>query len=183
MKPEVVTNLSPTHQVKPALCLDFDGTIRRSISGQTFIQNVKDIELMPGMEKLIWRYRNMGYLIFGISNQAGVAHGFRLPLEIEHEMETTLNLFKVNPFHIVKFCYHDGNGKIEPYCHRSLLRKPDIGMLALMEAEAYGAGFVVDWDKSLFVGDRPEDAECAKRAGVEFKHIDEFLSMPHTFTI
>lgn len=34
---EVVTNLSESHQVKPALCLDFDGTIRRSKSGQTHI--------------------------------------------------------------------------------------------------------------------------------------------------
>jgi D-glycero-D-manno-heptose 1,7-bisphosphate phosphatase len=180
---EVVTNLSPNHQVKPALCLDFDGTIRRNKSGKPFITDVKDIELMPGIEKLIWKYRNMGYLIFGISNQAGVAHGFRLPLEVDHEMNVTLGLFEKNPFHIVKFCYHDGAGKVEPYNHRSLLRKPDIGMLALMEHEAFGAGFVVDWDKSLFVGDRPEDAECAKRAGVKFYHIDEFLTMPHTFAI
>lgn len=61
---EVVTNLSEKHQVKPALCLDFDGTIRRSKSGQTFIQNFNDIELMPNIEKIIWRYRNMGWRIF-----------------------------------------------------------------------------------------------------------------------
>ena len=183
MKPEVVTNLSPQHEVKKALCLDFDGTIRRSASGATFIRNVEDIELMPGIEKLIWAYRNMGYLILGISNQAGVAHGFKLPLEIDWEMIGTLNLFEQNPFHFVKFCYHDGAGKIEPYCHRSLLRKPSTGMLALMEDDAFDAGFVVDWDNSLFVGDRPEDEECAKNAGIPFKHIDEFLTMPHTFTI
>ena len=180
---EVVTNLSESHQVKPALCLDFDGTIRRSKSGQTFIKNFNDIELMPNIEKLIWRYRNMGWLILGISNQAGVAHGFKLPLEIEHEMETTLNLFKQNPFHIVKFCYHDGKGKIEPYNHRSLLRKPDIGMLAVMECEAWDKGFVVDWDSSLFVGDRPEDEQCAKNAGVSFRYIDSFLNDLHIFNL
>jgi D-glycero-D-manno-heptose 1,7-bisphosphate phosphatase len=180
---EVVTNLSESHKVKPALCLDFDGTIRRSKSGQTFIQNFNDIELMPNIEKLIWRYRNMGWLILGISNQAGVAHGFKLPLEIEHEMDTTLKLFKQNPFHIVKFCYHDGKGKIEPYNHRSLLRKPDIGMLAIMEAEAWNEGFVIDWDNSLFVGDRPEDEQCAKNAGIAFRHIDSFLNEPHTFNV
>ncbi len=180
---EKVKNLSELHQVKPALCLDFDGTIRRSKSGETFIKNFQDIELMPNIEKLIWRYREMGYLILGISNQAGVAHGFKLPLEIENEMEATLKLFNQNPFHIVKFCYHDGKGTIEPYNHRSLLRKPDIGMLALMESEAWQNGYVVDWDKSLFVGDRPEDEECAKRAGIEFKHIDNFLNGVHEFSI
>lgn len=182
MNKEIVTNLS-NHKVSPALCLDFDGTIRRSKTGETFIKNFQDIELMPGVEKIIWRYRSLGWLIFGISNQGGVAHGFKLPMEIELEMETTLSLFKNNPFHLVKFCYHDGKGKIEPYNHRSLLRKPDIGMLAIMESEAYNEGFIVDWDKSLFVGDRPEDEQCAKNAGIEFRHIDSFLNEPHEFVI
>jgi len=180
---ELVTNLSTSHKVVPALCLDFDGTVRRSKSGQTFIKNFQDIEIIPNVERLIWKYREMGYLILGISNQAGVAHGFKLPIEIELEMDTTLNLFKKNPFHLAKFCYHDGKGKIEPYCHRSLLRKPDIGMLAIMEMEAYNEGYVIDWDKSLFVGDRPEDEQCAKNAGISFRHINSFLNEPHEFTI
>lgn len=180
---ELVTNLSPNHVLVPALCLDFDGTIRCSKSGATFIKNFQDIELIPQMESLIWRYRNMGWLIFGISNQAGVAHGFKLPMEIENEMSATFKLFKENPFHAVKYCYHDGKGKIEPYCHRSLGRKPDIGMLYLMEIDAFDAGYIVDWDKSLFVGDRPEDEECAKRAGVPFKYIDNFINEPHTFNL
>ena len=115
-------------------------------------------------------------MILGVSNQAGVAHGFKLPMEIENEMDATLNLFDNNPFHLVKFCFHDGKGKIAPYNNRSLLRKPDIGMLAVMECEAYNEGYVIDWDKSLFVGDRPEDEACAKNAGIEFKHIDDFVS-------
>jgi D-glycero-D-manno-heptose 1,7-bisphosphate phosphatase len=181
---EVVTNLDLSKNVAPALCLDFDGTIRRSASGKTFIENSRDIELMPGIEKLIWRYRNMGWIILGISNQAGVAHGFKLPMEVENEMDVTLKLFDNNPFHIVKFCYHDGKGEIAPYNKRSLCRKPDIGMLAIMEREAYDKGnIVVDWDNSLFVGDRPEDEECAKRAGIPFRHIDSFLNEPHTFKI
>jgi histidinol phosphatase-like enzyme len=47
---EVVTNLRPDLKVKPALVLDFDGTIRRSKSGETFIKNFQDIELMPGID-------------------------------------------------------------------------------------------------------------------------------------
>lgn len=183
MNQEVVTNLAKGMLLAPALVLDFDGTIRRSKSGQTFIKNFQDIELMPGIEKLIWRYRDMGWLILGISNQAGVAHGFKLPLEIESEMDATFKLFYRNPFHIAKHCYHDGKGRIEPYNHRSLLRKPDIGMLAIMEKEAFDYKYVIDWDNSLFVGDRPEDEECAKRAGIPFRHIDSFLNEPHEFKI
>lgn len=180
---ETITNLSPSKKIKKALILDFDGTIRRSKSGQTFIKNFQDIELIPNIENIIHLYANMGYLILGISNQAGVAHGFKLPFEIEAEMNATFNLFKKNPFHLVKYCYHDRKGKIEPYCHRSLLRKPDIGMLALMEVEAYDYGYIIDWDNSLFVGDRPEDEECAKNAGIPFNHIDVFINKIHEFEV
>lgn len=169
--------------IKPALCVDWDGTIRRSKSGETFIKNWQDIELIPGMEKLIWRYRDFGYLIIGISNQGGVAHGFKLAMEIERERDATLELFLSNPFHIVKMCYHDGKGKVEPYCHRSLLRKPDYGMMAIAEMDAYHAGYVIDWDKSIFVGDRPEDEQCAKNAGISFRSAESFLNEPHRFDI
>lgn len=180
---EFKNSISDIHQAMPALCLDFDGTVRRSKSGATFIKNSHDIELMPNMENLIWKYRNAGWLIFGISNQAGVAHGFKLPMEIEAEMEATLKLFEINPFHSLRYCFHDGKGNTHPYNYRSLGRKPDIGMLYEMEVESYQHGYIVDWDNSLFVGDRPEDEECAKRAGIAFRHIDSFLNDPHTFYI
>jgi D-glycero-D-manno-heptose 1,7-bisphosphate phosphatase len=183
MTQQKVTNLAPGTRVMPALCLDLDGTVRRTKSGEPFIRNKEDIELMPGMENLIWKYRQMGYLIIAISNQGGVAHGFKLPMEIENEMDYTKRLFKANPFHSMQWCYHDERGTVEPYCHRSLWRKPNIGMLANAESEAYSAGIIIDWGKSLFVGDRPEDEECAKNAGIKFEHIDSFLNRPHEFPV
>lgn len=170
-------------KLKRALILDFDGTIRRSKSGKTFSDGPDDIELIPGIEKWIWRYRDLGYLIFGLSNQAGVAHGFKTFEKCAAEFEATYALFKKNPFHMVRYCMHDGNGKVEPWNHRSLGRKPDIGLLYEMEVDSYKAGYIVDWDISLFVGDRPEDEECAKRAGIPFRHIDHFLTQPHDFEI
>lgn len=167
----IISQMMP---VKPALCLDLDGTVRYSKSGE-FIEGPKDIALFEGVEEKVWQYRGEGYLIIGISNQAGVAYGFKSFLQVEAELEATLALFARNPFHIVKQCYHHPQGKVEPYNHRSLLRKPDIGMLAIAEVDAYKAGVVVDWDNSLFVGDRPEDEECAKRAGIRFIWADEFF--------
>ncbi len=163
------------YKVKPALCLDFDGTIRRSKSGATFIKDENDIELMPNIEAKIKEYVDKGYIILSISNQAGVAHGFKTVEQIETEMDATFDLFGKNPFSIVKWCYFDGKGTVEPFNHRSLCRKPDIGMLAVMEHEAFVNGIVIDWNNSLFVGDRPEDEQCAKNAGIKFKNIYEFL--------
>lgn len=170
-------------ELKKALVLDFDGTIRRSKSGKTFIEGPDDIELIPGVERIIWRYREMGYLILGLSNQAGVAHGFKTHAQVREEFNATYSLFSPNPFHVVKWCLHDGKGKVEPFCHRSLGRKPDVGLLFEMECDAYNAGYIVDWDNSLFVGDRPEDEQCAKNARIPFLYIDQFLTQPHQFEI
>jgi HAD superfamily hydrolase (TIGR01662 family) len=168
--------------LRPALCLDFDGTIRKSKSG-TFIKDEKDIELMPGIEKIIWMYRNMGFLIIGISNQGGVSFGHKTHLDIDNERDATVALFNKNPFHVIKMCYHMEGGKVFPFNVRSLFRKPDIGMLAMAEFECWNAGFMIDWDKSIFVGDREEDKKCAENARIKFHHIDEFMSMPHEFKI
>jgi len=172
------------HTVKKALILDLDGTVRRSKSGKQFIEGPEDMELMPGILKLIWRYRLANYLVFGVSNQGGVAWGFKTPQQCQEETNTMMNLFDGNnPFHAIRLCMHDPRGNVEPYNHRSLHRKPEIGMLADCEVCAFNAGWIVDWDHSLFVGDRPEDEECAKRAGVTFRHIDDFLSKPSVLTI
>lgn len=117
-------------KISPALCLDLDGTIRHSASGE-FINGPEDVRLFPDVEAKLWEYRDRGYVIFGISNQGGVAHGFKTARQNDLEVEATFAAFKRNPFHMIKCCYHDAKGEVAPYNHRSLLRKPDYGMLAL----------------------------------------------------
>lgn len=176
------SNLAPLVKVTPALCLDLDGTVRKSKTG-TFIKDENDIELIGGIERLVWKYRNMGWLIIAISNQGGVSFGHKRPSHIEKELQATFSLFDKNPFHIVKTCYHMEGGTVEPFNHRSLFRKPDVGMLAMAEYEAWNEGYMIDWDKSLFVGDRPEDKQCALNAKIKFRHIDDFLNGVHEFII
>ncbi|OIN55742.1 DUF6794 domain-containing protein [Arsenicibacter rosenii] len=165
------------HKLAPALCLDLDGTVRRSKKDpKGFIQGPDDIELMPGIEARIFDYKQKGFLVFGVSNQGGVAHGFKTPADVDREIVAMLELFTIaKPFDIVKTCFHMEGGTVEPFCHRSLFRKPDTGMLAFCELEAFNHGFIVDWDNSLFVGDRDEDRACAEKAGIDFMHIDDFL--------
>ena len=164
-----------TYIVKPALCLDFDGTIRYSRRG-SFINKPDDIVLFEGVEEIIWSYRNKGFLILGVTNQGGVAYGLKKPEGVENENEATLKLFERNPFDTVKASLLHPEGRVEPYKHRSLLRKPDIGMLAILEAEFFAEGIVIDWDNSIFVGDSPEDEKCAGRAGIKFVWAHEFFN-------
>jgi len=164
--------------LRPALCLDLDGTVRRSKSGAQFIKGFDDVELFPDVEERVWSYRDRGYIILGISNQGGVAHGFKSELAEAAEIDETVRAFKRNPFHIIKSAYHDAKGKVEPYNHRSLLRKPGYGMLAVCEVEAWQQGIVIDWDASLFVGDRAEDLQCAEAAGIQFAWAWDFFKRP-----
>jgi D-glycero-D-manno-heptose 1,7-bisphosphate phosphatase len=168
------------HTVHPALVLDLDGTVRYSKSGK-FINGPKDIALYPDVEERIWQFRNMGYLIFGVTNQGGVAYGFKTLQDAHDEIEAMINLFEKNPFHIIEGCPLHESGKEESYKYRSLLRKPNIGMLAVCESDAFDAGYVVDWNNSLMVGDRGEDRDCAQAAGIKFQWDYEFFNRDHNF--
>jgi D-glycero-D-manno-heptose 1,7-bisphosphate phosphatase len=170
-----MNNTPSNYIVRPALCLDFDGTIRYSLNGR-FINKPEDIALFPGVEKMIWEYRDKGYLIFGITNQAGVAFGYRTAESVKADIQRTVDLFEKDPFDTIQYSFLHPKGTIEPYKYRTLLRKPDIGMLVLCEKEMFEKGIIVDWDNSIFVGDRPEDEECAQKAGIQFIHADTFFN-------
>lgn len=170
-------DVSPKIETHPAIILDLDGTVRRSKSGKEFITGPDDIELMPGIEERLMIFHAGGYVVAGASNQGGVAYGFKSQAQAIAEMNATAALFKANPFHIIKMCYFMEDGNTFPYNHRSLSRKPDYGLLVLIEMEAYMYGHIIDWNKSLFVGDRPEDKQCAANARIQYMDINDFLSL------
>jgi D-glycero-D-manno-heptose 1,7-bisphosphate phosphatase len=161
-------------EVKPALCLDFDGTIRYSKSGP-FINQLEDIVLFPDVEAILWDYRSRGYLIVGITNQAGAAYGYKSVERVLDEIDLTMLLFKRNPFHCVKYSVLSPNGSQEPFNRQTLLRKPFTGMLAACEAEMFEQWIIIDWAQSILVGDRPEDEACAGNAGIHFVWADDFF--------
>lgn len=167
------------HTIKKALVLDLDGTVRRSKSGKEFVDSLDDIELIPGMEERIMLFKGAGYLVLGFTNQGWVAFGYKSSQMAFDESSYTKALFKTNPFEEIAYRFHHEEGSVRPHNIRSLMRKPDIGMLAVLEDEFYlHRGTLIDWDNSLFVGDRAEDAECARRAGIPFQDASAFVNTP-----
>jgi len=168
-------DLSTAVFAKPAVVCDLDGTIRFNPDGE-YINGPEDIALYRGVIEALWRYRNEGYLVFGVTNQGGVAHGHKSPEGHQAEMDRTRRLAGQQhedgwPFHQVKACFYMASGSEEEYAYRSLRRKPRYGMLAVLEDEAQrqkGASYIIDWDESLMIGDRDEDMACAQAAGVTF---------------
>jgi len=160
--------------LRPALCLDLDDTVRYSKKGD-YINSPADIALFKGVEETIWGYKNEGFLICGITNQGGIAYGHKTPEDNESELEQTRKLFKKDPFDMIMSCYFMPGGKVFPYNHRSLLRKPDIGMLVQCELQAWQQGIIIDWTKSVLVGDRDTDEQCAINAGIQFSWATDFF--------
>lgn len=162
-------------ELKPALCLDLDGTVRRSKSGATFIKNFDDVELIQEVVETAWHYKDAGFLVFGITNQAGIAHGFKNKGDVVRENNVTINLSD-HLFYEVFYAPCDEKGNTYPFDVRTFNRKPNIGMLAVCENFALVRGLgVIDWNNSLIVGDRPEDEQLAKNAEVSFMHVNTFL--------
>jgi D-glycero-D-manno-heptose 1,7-bisphosphate phosphatase len=161
-------------QVKKALVLDLDQTVRYNKDDPDgFLNGPETLAVYPDVAPVLQKYARDDYIIIGVTNQGGVAHGHKSLDDALEENDRTQDLLKRENgeplFHILLLCPFMRGGKLEPFGQRSLLRKPQIGMLALAEHYLFvKASTMIDWDLSIMVGDRDEDRELAQRAGVHF---------------
>lgn len=162
------------YEVRPALVLDMDNTVRRSAKGHNFIHGSEDVELFPDVEEVLDKYRH-DFWIVGATNQGGVAFGIKSPEMCAEENTRTCALFKDNPFIMIAVALAHPNGRKPPYNRHSLFRKPHYGMLVTIEQVLVAQGKIVDWPHSLLVGDRVEDQECAHRAEINFAWTHDFF--------
>jgi len=162
--------------MKKALFLDLDGTIRYSKNGE-FINSPNDIAIFDDVADKLKQYDD--HLLLGVTNQGGVAYGYKTCEGVEEEVDVTFHLLRdqgVELDHVVYAPFHP-DADHEVFGVRSFSRKPDIGMLVLAcNWVMQSKGVIVDLDHSLMVGDRPEDQECARRAGVDFMWAHEFFN-------
>jgi histidinol phosphatase-like enzyme len=100
-------------------------------------------------------------------------------VEIENEI-VNMSLLENHTERIFDFIFYspcDPKGRVYPYANKTLLRKPNIGMLCVAEYYAFHEmHIVIEWDNSLMVGDRDEDKNCAQAAGVRFAWAGSFVS-------
>lgn len=166
---------------KRILCLDLDGTVRRSKSDKIFIEGPEDIEIIPGMKERIWKYKDAGWVVICVTNQGGVAMGFKTRETNLEELNMTAKLLLRDGESVIDLgfcCEGHPQGSDPSRSFRSLSRKPYYGMLVQAELAICDRNFggPPDWDNSLFIGDRPEDEECAKSAGIPFMWAHDFLN-------
>lgn len=160
--------------MKKILFLDCDGTIRQPLGGSKFISHPQDQRIIPGADEAIAHYHRQGYRCIGITNQGGVASGYKSLEDTIVEQRYTLKLFP--ELEAIYFC-PDYEGlicwKVTRSEERKIFdadgnfRKPGAGMIMLAAIEFEGI-----LAESTMTGDRPEDEAAAANAGVSFLWAD-----------
>lgn len=145
---------------RPALFLDRDGVINVD---HAYVHKRENFEFVDGIFELVREARARGYLVFVVTNQAGIGRGKYTEADYQLLTDWMCREFSARGAVIdrVYFCpYHAEHG-IGIYKLDSPMRKPRPGMI-LQAAQEFG----VDLAASLLVGDMETDIQAGRSAGV-----------------
>lgn len=177
--------------MKKILFCDLDGTLRTTLSSETFAKHPRDYKIVPETIEKLDKAINNGWVIHGIANQGGVAAGHKSLKKCVHEMYYTMDL--IPHLTSILFCpdfagqrclevsrniYHIKNLQVVDREFPQLIetfRKPKPGMLeAILRRNNMKQPF--DFDECYMVGDRPEDEAAAKAIGIPFMWAKDWIN-------
>lgn len=169
-------DLPPRHV--PLLIVDVVGTIIRGPDdeGGGWVNGPADVSAFHEATALMVRWHQAGGRIVAVSNWGGVALGhvshddmIAAMVEVHRQTGSVLDDAVVCPHHPDAA----DPDMADCWCRKPKTAMPLKAVAALERAhddERYAPGM------ALFVGDRPEDEECAGRLGIEFMWADTWRS-------
>jgi D-glycero-D-manno-heptose 1,7-bisphosphate phosphatase len=154
----------------PVLYLDIDGTVRQGKDDALgrFVNGPEDVVVFSEAVEMMRRWKAAGGRIIGVSNQGGIALGIvsaeNVVLAMAETHRQTGELFDK-----ISYCRHHP-GAADPEMARCWCRKPAPGLVieAALDLAARHNEYYPPY-MGLFVGDREEDKECARLAGLDFQ--------------
>lgn len=167
------TSLVPEKAV-PVLYLDLDGTVRKGKDELgRFVNGPEDVEVFPEAAEMMRRWKAGGGRIIGVSNQGGVGLGIVAHAKVAAAMRETY-VQSGRLFDKVAYCVHHPDAA-DPEMARCWCRKPSPGLIieSAIEVAAHFGEYYPPY-MGLMVGDRPEDQECARLAGLDFQWAAEW---------
>ncbi len=145
---------------KPAAFLDRDGTLNHD-AGYTY--RIEEFRWVDGAKEAIRRLNDAGYLVFIVTNQAGVARGYYDADAVDalHDwMQQELAQVGAH-FDDLRYCPHHPEGSVPGLSITCDCRKPGTAML-----ESLKARWEPDLSRSFMLGDADKDAEAGTAAGI-----------------
>jgi len=152
--------LRPPVTGRSALFLDRDGAV---IEDTGYLCRVDDLVLIPGAAKVIAAANQRGSPVVMVTNQSGIGRAYYSWTEFKCVQDALLAMLAAQGAHIdaVYACAHHPHAEGDLAHPDHPARKPNPGML-LQAASA----LALDLKSSWLVGDKADDIEAAKRAGI-----------------
>ena len=138
-----------------ALFLDRDGVINHDPGDYTV--SPEEFIILPTVVDALVMAKSKGYLIIVITNQGGIAKGLYTHETVAHIHEILHRTCQGSGVEIKRIFYSPHH----PEFGNSLTRKPE--RLLIERALAL---YQIDPSKSVMIGDRERDIQCAQQVGV-----------------
>jgi D,D-heptose 1,7-bisphosphate phosphatase len=146
----------PKHFQRPALFLDRDGVVNVD---HGYVGTKERFEWQSGAIKAIRNANNQGWLVFIVTNQAGVARGYYSEADVDNlhnYMQQELRAFGAH-IDAFRYCPHHPEALTADYARECSWRKPNAGMI-----EDILTTWPVDVVNSAMVGDKDSDIRAAQ---------------------
>jgi D-glycero-D-manno-heptose 1,7-bisphosphate phosphatase len=140
--------------------LDRDGVINID---HGYVYKVEDFEFVKGIFDLTKEAIQKGYLIFVITNQAGIGRGLYTLNDFNHLTNWMIQEFKKKDILLSKVYfspYHFKHGK-GIYKKDHISRKPNPGMIYQARDD-----FNIDLSRSILIGDKLTDIMAGQNSGI-----------------
>ena len=148
---------------KKVIFLDRDGVINRKADEGDYVKNWDEFVFLPGVKESIVSLTKAGYLIFIITNQAGIYRKMMSLNDLETINNNMINELNKKGAKIIKiyFCPHGWDEGCD-------CRKPNPGMLINAADE-----FNLDLRKCILIGDDVRDIQAGEAVGCKSYYIDK----------
>lgn len=135
------------------------------------------IQLVPGIEKALWRYRINGFLILGIQSNPEVAKGTAQRQEHKKNRNKFDRSFRENPFHAINAVYNHPEAELVEMRNMTLLELPQIGLLVGHEICMAEQRVSIEWQNSIVVGGMDGVGKSlSENAGLRYLSVSEMLA-------
>lgn len=144
-----------------SLFLDRDGTLNVE---KEYLIKAEDFAFERGVIDTLRKLSGLGYLLFIVTNQSGIARGYFSEENLQELNIYVLELLKQQGIDIQKivYCPHHPSGTVKEYARVCDCRKPGNKLLEQLIKE-----YDIDREHSYMVGDKAADIQAGSRSGLK----------------